>query len=144
MKKRIIYTTLTLLWMFAIFLMSAQTAEVSGTESTVITVKILGIFIKNPSPALIDNIETLIRKLCHFSEYAILCILLYKTLCSYGIKGKKVYLCVFIAFLYALSDEIHQYFVPGRACRFYDIIIDTAGSYFGYLIVRKFKGNNSQ
>lgn len=41
---------------------------------------------------------------------------------------------VIICFLYALSDEIHQYFVPGRACRVFDVIVDTAGSVFFCLL----------
>ena len=34
-------------------------------------------------------------------------------------------------FLYACTDELHQYFVPGRACRFKDVMIDTAGAFTG-------------
>jgi VanZ family protein len=37
--------------------------------------------------------------------------------------------------LYAVSDEIHQYFVPGRACRFGDICIDTAGSILAIVLL---------
>ena len=36
-------------------------------------------------------------------------------------------LCV----VYAISDEVHQYFVPDRAFAVTDIMIDTAGSIFG-------------
>ena len=39
-----------------------------------------------------------------------------------------------ICFLYAVSDEIHQYFVPGRACRLFDVLIDTSGSAFFCLV----------
>ena len=40
--------------------------------------------------------------------------------------------CIFIltvvsGFLYSVTDEIHQYFIPGRAMRFSDVLIDTAG-----------------
>ena len=64
-------------------------------------------------------------------------------------SGKKVILItVVICFLYALSDEIHQYFVPGRACRILDVLIDTSGSLFFclvYLFVKKiFKNKSSQ
>ncbi len=41
---------------------------------------------------------------------------------------------VIICFLYAISDELHQYFVPGRACRLLDIFIDTSGGAFFCLI----------
>ncbi len=40
-----------------------------------------------------------------------------------------------IGFLYAVSDEIHQYFVPGRAMQTRDVLIDTAGVLLGICIV---------
>ncbi len=59
------------------------------------------------------------------------------------LSNKKIILItVLICFLYAVSDEIHQYFVPGRACRMLDVIIDTSGSAFFcfvYFIVSKIK-----
>ncbi len=48
---------------------------------------------------------------------------------------------VLFCILYAASDELHQYFVPGRACRLFDVGVDTAGILFGtflfWLTVRK-------
>ncbi|MFQ8632799.1 MAG: VanZ family protein, partial [Intestinibacter bartlettii] len=37
--------------------------------------------------------------------------------------------------LYAISDEIHQYFVPGRACQFRDVMIDSCGALFGIAVI---------
>ena len=39
-----------------------------------------------------------------------------------------------IAVLYSVTDEIHQMFVPGRACMFTDILIDSAGALTGVLL----------
>lgn len=36
-------------------------------------------------------------------------------------------IAIFIAILYGVSDEFHQYFVPGRSSTMFDIIIDTLG-----------------
>lgn len=36
--------------------------------------------------------------------------------------------------LYACSDELHQYFVPGRSCRFFDVCVDSAGAFCGALL----------
>ena len=44
MIKRITYTAITILWMIIIFMMSSQTAEISGGQSSDISEKILGIF----------------------------------------------------------------------------------------------------
>jgi VanZ family protein len=43
--------------------------------------------------------------------------------------------CLFgmiIAVSYGVSDEIHQYFVPGRYCSLYDVFSDTAGAILAY------------
>jgi len=37
-------------------------------------------------------------------------------------------------FLYAISDEFHQSFVPGRNMAVLDICFDSSGVLFGYLI----------
>ncbi len=36
-----------------------------------------------------------------------------------------------IAILYAASDEIHQYFVPGRTCSLWDFLVDSLGIIVG-------------
>lgn len=36
--------------------------------------------------------------------------------------------------LYACSDELHQYFVPGRSCRFFDVYVDSTGAFCGALL----------
>jgi len=41
-------------------------------------------------------------------------------------------------FLYACTDEFHQSFVPGRACLFRDVMIDTSGGAFA-MIIKYFK-----
>ena len=40
---------------------------------------------------------------------------------------------IFCAF-YACTDELHQYFVPGRSCRFFDVCVDSTGAFFGGLL----------
>ena len=49
---------------------------------------------------------------------------------------------IFLSFLYAITDEIHQIFVPGRSAQFRDVLIDTLGASFGatitYLIIKLF------
>jgi VanZ family protein len=43
-------------------------------------------------------------------------------------KNKKFFVAgILIAVFYAISDEIHQFFVPGRCCSFFDIFIDSLG-----------------
>ncbi len=53
------------------------------------------------------------------------------------VKGRHKYLipvCFAMAVLYGISDEIHQFFVPGRAMDPFDVFIDSVGIFFATLI----------
>lgn len=135
MIKKIIYPILTLVWMIIIYSLSAKTADVSGSESNYIIEWILQKFINSPSQSLIDSCEVIFRKLCHFGEYAVLSFFVYMSFRTYGFSEKKSALTILVCLIYAISDEIHQYFVPGRACRLLDIFIDTFGAIFTYFVL---------
>ncbi len=135
MHKRFIFLTLSILWMALIYSMSAKTASASTEDSMFITDYIIKFFFSNPSEKLLSIAENIIRKIAHFTEYAVLSILITLTLKSFGLTFKKLALAVLISFLYAISDEVHQHFVPGRACRAFDVLIDTAGAFVGYTII---------
>ena len=87
----------------------------------------------------------LVRKTAHFTEYAILGALFYLNLIQFPKLNshiKKLLLPILFSFLYAITDELHQVFVPGRSAQFRDVLIDTLGASFGaiitYLIVKLF------
>jgi VanZ family protein len=69
-------------------------------------------------------------KSLHLIEYAILGIFLY-------LAFKKYQYSVLIAYLYSLSDEFHQRFVPGREGKISDTFIDLVGILIGSLIIRE-------
>ena len=78
----------------------------------------------------IDNIELLsliIRKLAHFTEYFILYILLYNVIKHYVHTKKIIFYSIMGVIIYAVSDELHQYFVPERSSTIKDVFIDTCG-----------------
>lgn len=74
--------------------------------------------------------DLVLRKLGHAAEYTVLGALLVRAL------EREV-----VAFLagvgYALTDELHQHFVPGRQAAVRDIAIDTAGVVLGVLVTRR-------
>lgn len=87
-----------------------------------------------------EFIETPVRKCAHFMEYALLGMLFrihQDSLKIWGYRTKLWHGLLFCA-LYALSDEIHQFFVSGRACRIMDVGIDTSGAAFGILLIELF------
>ncbi len=77
--------------------------------------------------------ESTIRTLAHFSEFACLSFFVLNLTFSYFEKLKPVYSLIF-SFVYAISDEIHQIFVPGRACQIEDMLVDLAGIISGIIV----------
>ncbi|MBD3193501.1 MAG: hypothetical protein GF317_00485 [Candidatus Lokiarchaeota archaeon] len=66
----------------------------------------------------------------HIIEYALFSFLLFF---SFNSKYQNRYLFIFLV-LFAISDEIHQYFVLNRFFDLLDIILDIIGGLLGYLI----------
>jgi VanZ family protein len=71
-------------------------------------------------------------KVVHASAYAMLAALL-----LYGARGgrdrdpvlgRAAWACAWMASLYGVSDELHQYFVPGRSCDVFDWVADSVGA----------------
>lgn len=145
MIKRILLTTITIVWMLFIFMSSNQKAEQSTDRSHSFImntiVNIYKVFDSNASDEKIESIvETLdhpVRKLAHFTEYFILGVLVFFTLREYNIKN--IYIMIAICFAYACSDEFHQLFVLGRDGNLIDVTIDSIGSTFAILIFNKVK-----
>ncbi|MCL5411531.1 MAG: VanZ family protein [Patescibacteria group bacterium] len=76
------------------------------------------------------------RKLAHLTEYAILFILFFR---AFGYQKSKLPLAFSLCVLYAISDEIHQLFVPLREGKATDVVVDSIGSVLGIFFVRVFK-----
>lgn len=45
--------------------------------------------------------------------------------------GMQIVLAALYCIVYGATDEIHQYFVPGRSCDIFDWIADTTGTLLG-------------
>ena len=84
-------------------------------------------------------------KLFHAIEYAILGFLLRRALVFQGnqfIHRNVSWLTILIGGIYAISDEIHQLFVPGRSGEIDDVIADIIGIMlvvFAYFIGKQIK-----
>lgn len=122
--KKIISIILVILWMGLIFKMSSYNGIDSGNQSGFIVNFIANIFNINN----LDIISFIVRKIAHLSEYLILGILVHNLIKNYN---KKTFIAILICIIYAISDEIHQIFVPGREFKLLDICIDSLGSIIG-------------
>lgn len=52
-----------------------------------------------------------------------------------GYSWRQVGISTLIASLYGLSDEIHQYFIPGRSSEVLDWVADTLGALIGAFLL---------
>lgn len=125
--------------MIVIFMFSAQNGGTSGNLSEGITYNIAKIFVDDfenmtfvQQKNLVEEMHFYIRKIAHFSIYALLGFLACINSRFYITKKKKA-LAVSLVFclLYAVSDEIHQLFSDGRCGSPVDVMIDFSGSCVG-------------
>jgi VanZ family protein len=73
--------------------------------------------------------DYIVKKLGHMTGYAILALAYWYGL---GFDGKRTWLAVLLAVLYAVTDEFHQIFIPGRHPSWVDVIIfDGIGASIG-------------
>lgn len=118
--------------MLMIFLFSAQPAEASSETSGGVVEAVADAFGIEKSEENIDVLTVIVRKLGHFSEYALLGGAFFLLFSHFRSSLKLKLLVSFFASVgYAATDEIHQKFVPGRAMRLSDIGIDALGSAAG-------------
>ena len=97
---------------------------------------------KEEKEEVIENCQFVVRKLAHFSIYAILGINIlgfFNTYKNFKFKS-QIEITLFSGFLYAVSDEFHQMFSGGRTASPKDVCIDTLGVLFGigiFLLIKK-------
>jgi VanZ family protein len=90
------------------------------------------IFALSATPSLASPFEPfhdfILRKLAHVTVYAVLTALLFRALRPHmACKVHILLITALVATLYALSDEWHQTFVPGRRGSLGDVGIDALG-----------------
>lgn len=145
MKKNVLRIILILLLLgtfYIIFGFSSQDGEKSGSLSRRITEKIATLIpqIQKENEIEKENImntmESIIRKMAHFSIYTVVGLLLMSLVSTYNIKEKnRLIITLTAGIIYASSDEIHQSFVPGRSPMITDVVIDTMGVILGILLI---------
>ena len=148
--RKIIKLLLVIFWMGLIFSFSSDSADISTKKSDGVIIKTVELFLDKDlsdkeEEKWISSFVTPVRKGAHFFLYLILGVLIINFGREFLTLDKKlILLSVFLAFLYACTDEIHQLFVPGRSGQISDVILDTLGSFTGIMIYKliynKFKG----
>ena len=112
------YTITTVFYMFFIFYLSHIPQDNLPEQSS----------------SGIENIDLLF----HFVEYSILGYLLFQSISVENLLTiNPLHGTFVIGILFALSDEYHQSFVPGRHMSLMDIIFDCLGILFGSFFISK-------
>ena len=126
-----------LVGLMVIFIFSNSAASASTSNGMSLTVSEWGRPVLNTvglHPET-DFLNFVIRKLAHFSEYALLGVLIglaYRLQPWSWMKGKVALLPFFII---PVLDENLQRFSSGRSCELRDMLIDSAGMAVGMMLV---------
>jgi VanZ family protein len=126
----------TIVWAGVIYWLSTETF--GGRLSAWLLTQLLWLLHIHVSAATFATLHFLLRKLAHLVEYAIFSLFLY-----YSFAGnqppawrlRRAFWAVLAAGLYSLTDEYHQYFVPGRSASLLDCGIDTLGAIAGMVVL---------
>jgi VanZ family protein len=116
-----------LVWGAVIFTLSTSTFSAVNTHRVIDPM--LRWLIPGISAASVDVVHMLVRKAAHFTEYGILFWLLIR-----GPMAQRPYLALMLCVVYALTDEGHQVFVPGRTASLYDVALDSTGALFSHFL----------
>lgn len=119
--------------MLAIWLFSDQNATQSSSLSGELAVLLKKMPIVRVLVQL-DESGLILRKLSHVAIYAVLGLNMSAALRSALTTRGTLGLSLSLGTLYAVSDEFHQSFVPGRLASLRDVLIDIGGLILGICI----------
>ena len=140
--KRILFLLMLILAFYVIFNFSDQDGQASGSLSKKVTEFIVEIISKIKTMDItkkfyyIEKLHPIIRKIAHFSIYTVVGFSIMGFMCTFDMKNIfKLLISFGVGVTYAISDEVHQYFIPGRSARILDVCIDSAGVLTGIFIL---------
>jgi len=114
--------------MLAIFVASAQPKNPPPAGAA-------PVYFSGMMPVFSGAVETLIKKGAHVAGYALLALAFMRAFRWQGLSTRQAArLALACAMAYALTDELHQAFVPGRHASALDIALDAAGAVAAVLI----------
>lgn len=95
----------------------------------------------NLSDHAIYNVVIAVRKCAHLTEYAILALLVWRAVRKPVRKDPRPWswhhagIALWVAVLYAATDELHQTFVSSREGTIRDVFIDSSGALVGLIVL---------
>lgn len=145
--NKIISAIFIIVWMIFVFVFSSQDGDESSHTSRGTVDKIVSSVVsrtkvpESKKQEIIDWANPIVRKVAHYTEYAIggILIINFITLFKIG-ENRAIIYSVVSGMFYAITDEIHQLFVLGRSSQVVDVFIDSLGVATGvvvFMIIQK-------
>ena len=141
----VLFLVLSVAWMSVIFGFSSRDAEESTVQSNSVTELLIKIFEKDydslpdaQKQLLVEKYDGIVRKIAHFGIFGVLGLLTYfaagslRWIPDFLVKPSYISWPCCVAF--AITDELHQMFVPGRSCQIKDVLIDSSGALCGTFV----------
>ena len=140
--KRVLFLMLSVIAFYVIFNFSAQNGEMSGSISEMVTKFVVKVISKVKTMDIatqmrwIEKLHPIIRKLAHFGVYTVVGFSVMGFMCTFDMRNIfKLLISFSVGVIYAISDEVHQYFIPGRNASVIDVCIDSLGVLTGIFIL---------
>ena len=145
MKIKIFRIMMTIALLFTLFIIFGFSSQ-NGTQSKGISTKVSEIILNfsntykkadiNEQTRMLNRTNAIIRKLAHFSIYTLLGLEIMGLMTKTKLKDKtRILITIGLGMSYAILDEFHQSFSPGRTPKVTDVYIDTLGIILGALLV---------
>lgn len=134
-----------IIWATLIFVGSSDLLSSSHTSSFIL--RPLHLLFPHASEATLAAIHFALRKLGHFTEYAILAWLTARALRTSSrewLRTRWFWLALAFVVCYALFDEFRQSFVPSRTASIYDSLIDISGGLTALVLIAIRNSRNSK
>lgn len=134
MRKHLQRHAPMVIMMIGIFIVSSDLGSADHTRPVLASIvrRFLPWLASRMDSHMIDITDFIIRKIAHVTEYAVLSLLVSRSLdVTHQSHITQRIICVGVTSLYALSDEVHQSFVPSRGATYIDVLWDTLGATLG-------------
>jgi VanZ family protein len=117
-----------ILWAALISLFS--TDRFTSEQTSAILLPLLRWLFPQATQATLESLHALTRKLGHWAEFFVLSLLIYRAIRQERIppwQWRWAFWTLSLVLVYAVADEFHQVFVPGRTASVRDSFLDFVG-----------------
>lgn len=120
--------------MGGIFALSAQ----PGDASDEVSIRFASLLFFLQSEQAVRMLNSLVREAAHMLEFAALAVPVYVFFSTFRLsRGLRGVLAFAVCLLYAVSDEVHQLFVPDRAAEVFDVMMDSLGAAIAIAVLHR-------